>query len=122
MKFIKKLKKIGVESNMIKVVKKIVKDLLDIEVVFLNFNELFIWVSGIKSLIYCDNCIMMSYFVVCKEIVEGLVVKIKEIFLEVEVIVGIVIVGILYVVWVVDILGLLMVYICSKVKDYGKGN
>ena len=46
---------------MTKVAKKIAKDLLDIEAVFLNPNEPFTWASGIKSPIYCDNRITMSY-------------------------------------------------------------
>ena len=57
---------------MTKVAKKIAKDLLDIEAVFLNPNEPFTWASGIKSPIYCDNRITMSYPAVRKEIAEGL--------------------------------------------------
>lgn len=55
-------------------------------------------------------------------IVVGLEELIKEYFLIVEIIVGIVIVGIVYVVWVSDCMDLLMCYVCSKVKGYGKGN
>lgn len=77
---------------------------------------------GIKFLIYCDNCLMMFYLEICNDIVEVFVVIICEQYLDVEVIVGIVIVGILYVVWVVQKLNLLMVYICDKVKGYGKEN
>ena len=39
----------------------IAKDLLDIEAVFLSPNDPFTWASGIKSPIYCDNRITMSY-------------------------------------------------------------
>ena len=46
MKPIKKSKKTGAESNMTKVAKKIAKDLLDIEAVFLHPNEPFTWASG----------------------------------------------------------------------------
>ena len=63
---------------MTKVAKKIAKDLLDIEAVFLNPNEPFTWASGIKSPIYCDNRITMSYPAVRKEIAEGLAAKIRD--------------------------------------------
>ena len=39
----------------------IAKDLLEIEAVFLNPSNPFTWASGIKSPIYCDNRITMSY-------------------------------------------------------------
>lgn len=107
---------------MTKVAKKIAKDLLDIEAVFLNPNEPFTWASGIKSPIYCDNRITMSYPAVRKEIAEGLAAKIKETFPEVEVIAGTATAGIPHAAWVADILGLPMVYIRSKAKDHGKGN
>lgn len=107
---------------MTKVAKKIAKDLLEIEAVFLNPNEPFTWASGIKSPIYCDNRITMSYPAVRKEIAEGLAAKIKETFPEVEVIAGTATAGIPHAAWVADILGLPMVYIRSKAKGHGKGN
>ena len=88
---------------MTKVAKKIAKDLLDIEAVFLNPNEPFTWASGIKSPIYCDNRITMSYPAVRKEIAEGLAAKIKETFPEVEVIAGTATAGIPHAAWVADI-------------------
>ena len=39
----------------------IAKDLLDIQAVFLRPNEPFTWASGIKSPIYCDNRLTLSY-------------------------------------------------------------
>ena len=41
--------------------RKIAKDLLDIQAVFLRPNEPFTWASGIKSPIYCDNRLTLSY-------------------------------------------------------------
>lgn len=65
---------------------------------------------------------ILVYFEMCILIENGFVDVIKEVFLEVEVIVGIVIVGIFYGVIIVDKMNLLFVYICSKLKDYGVGN
>jgi orotate phosphoribosyltransferase len=100
----------------------IAKDLLDIQAVFLSPNEPFTWASGIKSPIYCDNRITMSYPAVRKEIAQGLAEKIKTTFPDVEVIAGTATAGIPHAAWVADILDLPMVYIRSKAKDHGKGN
>ncbi|MBT9718983.1 orotate phosphoribosyltransferase [Enterococcus durans] len=100
----------------------IAKDLLEIETVFLSPSEPFTWASGIKSPIYCDNRITMSYPKVRKEIAQGLADKIKEAYPDVEVIAGTATAGIPHAAWVAEILDLPMVYIRSKAKDHGKGN
>lgn len=41
--------------------KKVAKLLMDIKAVFLRPNEPFTWASGIKSPIYCDNRLTLSY-------------------------------------------------------------
>lgn len=102
--------------------KKIAKDLLDIKAVFLSPNQPFTWASGIKSPIYCDNRITMSYPAIRKEIAQGLAYKIKENYPEVEVIAGTATAGIQHAAWVAELLNLPMVYIRSKPKDHGKGN
>ncbi|MBP2100023.1 orotate phosphoribosyltransferase [Enterococcus rivorum] len=102
--------------------KEIAKDLLEIEAVFLSPNDPFTWASGIKSPIYCDNRITMSYPKVRKAIAVGLAEKIKEKYPDVEVIAGTATAGIPHAAWVADILELPMVYIRSKAKDHGKGN
>ncbi|OQO71399.1 orotate phosphoribosyltransferase [Enterococcus villorum] len=101
---------------------KIAKDLLEIQAVFLSPNEPFTWASGLKSPIYCDNRITMSYPKVRKEIAKGLAEKIKKAFPEVEVIAGTATAGIPHAAWVAEILDLPMVYIRSKAKAHGKGN
>ncbi|GMB99643.1 hypothetical protein K2D_27320 [Enterococcus hirae] len=60
--------------------KNIAKDLLAIEAVFLSPNEPFTWASGLKSPIYCDNRITMSYPKVRKAIAPRLATKIKQTF------------------------------------------
>ena len=107
---------------MTEISKAIAKDLLTIEAVFLRPNEPFTWASGIKSPIYCDNRMTMSYPAVRKAIASGLAAQIKEHFPDVEVIAGTATAGIPHTAWVADILDLPMVYIRSKAKDHGKGN
>lgn len=102
--------------------KTIAKDLLEIEAVFLSPNEPFTWASGIKSPIYCDNRITMSYPKIRREIAAGLAEKIKADFPDAQVIAGTATAGIPHAAWVAEILDLPMVYIRSKAKDHGKGN
>lgn len=108
--------------NLNTIEKNIAKDLLAIEAVFLSPNEPFTWASGLKSPIYCDNRITMSYPKVRKAIAQGLAEKIKQVFPDVEVIAGTATAGIPHAAWVAEILDLPMVYIRSKAKDHGKGN
>lgn len=102
--------------------KKIAKDLLEIEAVSLSPNAPFTWASGIKSPIYCDNRITMSYPKVRREIASGLAELIKTNYPDAEVIAGTATAGIPHAAWVAEILDLPMVYIRGKAKDHGKGN
>lgn len=101
---------------------QIAKDLLDIEAIFLRPNEPFTWASGIKSPIYCDNRITMSYPHVRRAIAKGLAAVIKTTYPEAEVIAGTATAGIPHAAWVAELLDLPMVYIHSKAKEHGKGN
>lgn len=102
--------------------KQIAKDLLAIEAIFLRPNEPFTWASGIKSPIYCDNRITMSYPRVRQAIAQGLAEKIKSDFPDVAVIAGTATAGIPHAAWVAELLDLPMVYIRSQAKAHGKGN
>ena len=62
----------------------IAKDLLDIQAVFLRPNEPFTWASGIKSPIYCDNRLTLSYPKVRKDVETGLAKLVQENFPEAE--------------------------------------
>ena len=66
----------------------IAKSLLDIKAVKLSPQEPFTWASGIKSPIYCDNRLTISYPEVRKAITKGLAQVIKEKWPQVEVIAG----------------------------------
>ncbi len=101
---------------------QVAQNLLAIKAVFLSPNEPFTWASGIKSPIYCDNRLTMSFPKVRRLIAKGLAEKIKKEFPEVEVIAGTATAGIPHAAWVAEILDLPMVYIRSKAKDHGKGN
>ncbi|WP_406687295.1 orotate phosphoribosyltransferase, partial [Rossellomorea vietnamensis] len=94
---------------------------LDIEAVFLNPTEPFTWSSGIKSPIYCDNRLTLSYPSVRDSISTGLSELIRKHFPEAEVIAGTATAGIPHAAWVSDKLNLPMCYVRSKPKAHGKG-
>src|SRR5699024_9798949 len=101
---------------------KIASHLLEIEAVFLRPNEPFTWASGIKSPIYCDNRLTLSYPTVRKDIAAGLAELIKEHYPEVDVVASTATAGIPHAAWVSDVLELPMVYVRSSAKSHGKGN
>lgn len=101
---------------------KIAGLLLECEAVSLNPKEPYTWASGIKSPIYCDNRITMSYPDVRKEIAKGLADIIRKFYPETEVIAGTATAGIPHAAWVAEELDLPMIYIRSKAKGHGKQN
>ena len=100
----------------------IAKHLLDIEAVALRPNDYFTWTSGIKSPIYCDNRITMSYPKIRREIAVGMSKVIKEKFPEVEVVSGTATAGIPHAAWVSEVLNLPMIYVRDSAKKHGKTN
>ncbi len=101
--------------------KKVAKQLLKIGAVSLSPNEPYTWSSGIKSPIYCDNRVTMSYPVVREFIAEHLVDLIQKQFKEVELIAGTATAGIPHAAWVSHNLKLPMCYVRNKAKEHGKG-
>lgn len=98
------------------------KHLLEIGAVELRPQDPFTWASGVKSPIYCDNRLTMSYPKVRKEIAKGLAAKIKEFYPQCEIVAGTATAGIPHAAWVSDLLELPMVYVRSKPKEHGQGN
>ncbi|WP_017727240.1 orotate phosphoribosyltransferase [Halalkalibacterium ligniniphilum] len=101
---------------------KIAKLLLDIQAVSLRPNDPFTWSSGMKSPIYCDNRLTMSFPAVRKEIALGLEQLVKSSFPTAEVIAGTATAGIPHAAWLSERLDLPMAYVRSKSKGHGKGN
>ncbi|MDE1549402.1 orotate phosphoribosyltransferase [Jeotgalibaca caeni] len=96
--------------------------LLQCEAVSLSPKDPYTWASGIKSPIYCDNRITMSYPAVRKQIAQGLAAMIREQHPAVEVIAGTATAGIPHAAWVAAELDLPMIYIRGKAKGHGKQN
>ncbi|RDW18493.1 orotate phosphoribosyltransferase [Oceanobacillus arenosus] len=97
-------------------------DLLEIKAVQLNVDEYFTWTSGIKSPIYCDNRLTMTYPVIRKKITDAFIAMIDRLDQKPDVIAGCATAGIPHAAWLADRLQLPMVYVRSKPKGHGKGN
>lgn len=102
--------------------KKIAKDLLSIEAIFLKPDDPFTWASGIKSPIYCDNRLTLTSPIVRNDVEEGLVALIQENFPGAEVLMGTSTAGIAHAAITADILNLPMGYVRGSSKDHGRKN
>ncbi len=101
---------------------EIASHLLDIKAVHLRPEKPFTWASGIKSPIYTDNRITLSYPETRNLIEDGFVQRIEEEFPEVEVIAGTATAGIPHGAIIADRMNLPFAYIRSKPKEHGVGN
>ncbi|MGA3392004.1 orotate phosphoribosyltransferase [Lactiplantibacillus pentosus] len=99
----------------------IATDLLAIQAVTLRPNAPFTWASGIKSPIYTDNRLTISYPEVRQHIASGIAAIIKRDCPETEVIAGVATAGIPHAAWVAAELHLPLIYVRSKPKDHGAG-
>lgn len=102
--------------------KKIAEELLSIGAVFLRPGEPFTWASGIKSPIYCDNRMILS-FPKSRDIVEKAIADtIKSEYPECEMLMGTSTAGIAHAAIAADILRLPMGYVRSNAKGHGRTN
>ena len=100
----------------------IAERLLEINAVALKPQDPFTWTSGLRSPIYCDNRLTLTFPSVRREIAAGLLKLILENFSEAEVIAGTATAGIPHAAWVSELMDLPMCYVRSKAKGHGKGN
>jgi orotate phosphoribosyltransferase len=96
--------------------------LLSIKAVKLSPKELFTWASGIKSPIYCDNRVTLSFPSIRTFIKENFVNAIKENFNTSDLIAGVATGGIPQGALVAEELGLPFVYVRTSKKDHGLTN
>ncbi|GEL66167.1 orotate phosphoribosyltransferase [Marinilactibacillus psychrotolerans] len=100
---------------------EISRELLNIGAVSVQPNDPFTWTSGLKSPIYCDNRITMSFPEVRSKVIKAFVKLIKEYYPQVQVIAGTATAGIPHAAWIAQEMNLPMVYIRSSTKQHGKG-
>ncbi|MEI3597058.1 MULTISPECIES: orotate phosphoribosyltransferase [unclassified Oceanobacillus] len=102
--------------------KELVQDLLDIRAVQINVKDYFTWTSGVKSPIYCDNRLIMSYPEIRKKVTDGFIARLEANNWRPDVIAGCATAGIPHAAWLSTALDLPLVYVRSKPKAHGKGN
>ena len=102
--------------------RKIAKDLLKIQAVFLSPNKPFTWASGIKSPVYCDNRLTLTAPEVRTDVETGLKELIEENYPEAEVLRGTSTAGIAHAAITAHLMGLPMGYVRSGNKDHGRQN
>ena len=102
--------------------REIAKILLKLKAVTLSPEEPYTWASGIKSPIYCDNRLTLSYSEDRSIVEKGLVDLIKEEYPQVEYIMGTATAGIPHAAIIADKMGLPMGFVRSSNKDHGKQN
>ena len=101
---------------------QIAKDLLSIRAVFFRPEEPFIWASGIKSPVYCDNRLTLTAPAVRNDVENGLAQLIRENYPEAEVLMGTSTAGIAHAAIVGHLMNLPMGYVRSGNKDHGRQN
>ena len=102
--------------------KIIAKDLLKIGAVFFRPDEPFVWASGIKSPVYCDNRLTLTAPEVRNDVENALADTIKREYPEAEVLMGTSTAGIAHAAITAHILNLPMGYVRSGAKDHGRQN
>ena len=107
---------------MTEIIKKIAKDLLKIQAVFLSPDKPFTWASGIKSPVYCDNRLTLTAPEVRTDVETGLKELIEENYPEAEVLMGTSTAGIAHAAITAHLMGLPMGYVRSGNKDHGRQN
>ena len=100
----------------------VAKELLAIKAVFLRPEEPFVWASGIKSPIYCDNRLILTAPAAREVVEKALAETIRREYPDCEVLMGTSTAGIPHAAIVGHMLGLPMGYVRSGSKDHGREN
>jgi len=101
---------------------KVAEFLLQIKAIKLNVAEPFTWASGIKSPIYCDNRITLSYPNIRTFIRQKYTETILDTFGKPDVIAGVATGGIAQGALIAQDLGIPFIYVRSSAKEHGMGN
>ena len=100
----------------------IARHLLSIGAVFLRPDEPFVWASGIKSPIYCDNRLILTAPEARNEVEQAIADTVRREHPEAQVLMGTATAGIAHAAIAAHLLGLPMGYVRSGSKDHGRKN
>lgn len=101
---------------------QVAKTLLSVKAVFFRPDEPFIWASGIKSPVYCDNRLTLSAPDARLVVENGLAETIRKEYPQAEILMGTSTAGIAHAAITAHLLGLPMGYVRSGAKDHGRQN
>ena len=101
---------------------RIAEDLLSIRAVFFRPDEPFIWASGIKSPVYCDNRLILTAPAVRTEVEKAIAETVRREYPEAEALMGTSTAGIAHAAIAAEMMGLPMGYVRSGAKDHGRQN
>ena len=101
---------------------KVAEFLLQIKAIKLKPNDPFTWASGIKSPIYCDNRVTLSYPQIRTYIRQGYSESVLDHFGKPDVIAGVATGGIAQGALVAQELGIPFIYVRSEAKSHGMTN
>ena len=100
---------------------QIANRLLEIKAIKLQPNNPFTWASGLKSPIYCDNRVLLSYPEIRKIVIESLKQK-AELFESFDLIAGVATAGIAHGALLAEAMNKPFIYVRSKAKAHGMQN
>lgn len=102
--------------------KAVAKALLEIQAVFFRPGEPFIWASGIKSPVYCDNRLILTAPKQRVIVEQAIADTVKREYPEAEVLMGTSTAGIAHAAIAASLLDMPMGYVRSGAKDHGRQN
>lgn len=100
---------------------ELAEKLLKINAIKLSPQDPFTWASGMRSPIYCDNRITLSYPEV-RELIKKAFVKKAKTFNDIDIVIGVATAGIPHGALLADALDLPFAYVRSKAKAHGRQN
>lgn len=104
------------------VARQLADDLLVIGAVGFRPDAPFVWASGLRSPVYCDNRLTISYPEVRNRICDGFIEAMEKAGIDADLIVGTATAGIPHAAWLADALDLPMAYVRSRPKKHGKAS
>lgn len=100
--------------------KKVAASLLEIKAIKLSPSDPFTWASGLKSPIYCDNRLLLSYPETRTTVIDAFADHISQ--YKVDMIAGVATAGIAHGALLAQKLDLPFIYVRSKAKGHGRQN
>ena len=101
--------------------RQIARRLLEVGAVKLQPAEPFTWASGLRSPIYCDNRVLLSFPAIRREVIDALAAAAGA-FSDVAGVAGVATAGIPHGALLADRLDLPFIYIRSSAKEHGRRN